>query len=763
MNSKRCIGQWGLIAFSIVVMTACGAQNAAQPVTPIATATQVAVAEPVEAEPTNAPELEAVVFEPPDAASAELVAPGQFLIDDLEGHSAELHLLPGTPYKPNNTPPLNGTPPHLLVTFANPLTDDTIFPAPQPQIRIFPVDAYRNMYLPSGNDEVDERINAIASALYRQIDTIFGPIPVLPGTQGTQALKGRMHHVDFEGGSGIAFVAHYTDAIAPVTNETLHYIFQGLTDDGTQYISASIPIAAAFLPDSAENIPADIVNAVAADPNAYFKRIDTELADAEADAFTPSLATLDTLMASMRIDLSLPAASDAVAAASTATPTPMPEPTATQPPSALTGVVWQWQSVQSSSGDLPISRPAVYTLELLDDGVVRLQADCNYANGRFILDEDAVTITVTESTKSVCASGSMSTQFVQFLQAAQRFVREDDTLQLVLDADNALNFVASGPIAIAAVNPTATPDVTATPVVTITATAKPTATQAPTVTQSPTATPKATATRSATPTSEATPKATATATPVAATTPVPIPEDGDLLPTNLGDLAISMSVLGVASSFSWEVAPWVGYDDSAEPVTAGAPSHIVISYDDDSTAEALAAGRRLLIIPRGTYQALWDDNRDSTVSNSLAALSGWMASQAATVPQSGIVVLPLVAGENDLAVQPAFLETDLLRGVRFIGRFNDFEIPVTNGDLYYVFQGVTRDGQYLISFMHPITTTALPDSPEAMSPADAALYDQDYDDYLQQKRDDLNALDSTAWRSTLSQLDALITSLQFTE
>ena len=53
----------------------------------------------------------------------------------------------------------------------------------------------------------------------------------------------------------------------------------------------------------------------------------------------------------------------------------------------------------------------------------------------------------------------------------------------------------------------------------------------------------------------------------------------------------------------------------------------------------------------------------------------------------------------------------LLRGVRFIGRFNDFEIPVTNGELYYVFQGVTRDGQYLISFMYPITTNALPDLP----------------------------------------------------
>ncbi|MCO5203962.1 MAG: META domain-containing protein [Anaerolineae bacterium] len=751
MSSKQCIGKWCLIAIVMLAMTACGAEDAAQSALPTATQQVVVGDEP---EPTTSPvteEPQVVLFEPPDLNSAEVIAPGQFAIDALAGHSAESQLFPGVPYNPDDTVPLNGMPPHLLVTFADPLSAETPFPAPQPQLRVFPVDAYRDMYAPSGNNEVEERINAVASALYRQIDDIPGPIPVLPGTDGAQALKGRMHYVDFEGGSGIAFVAHYTDAIAPVTNDKLHYIFQGLTDDGTQYISAAIPIAAAFLPDSAETVAPGVANEVSADSNAYFKRIDAEISAAADDDFTPSLATLDALMASIQIDMSTPAATSAVLAAPTATATPIPEPTATQPTSPLAGVVWQWQSVKSSSGDLPISKPAVYTLELLDDNVVRLQADCNYANGNFSLDGDTIAINVIETTKSVCASGSMSSQFVQFLQAAQRFVREDDTMQLVLDADNVLNFVASGPVAVAAVNPTATPEVTATTVVTLTATPEPTATQLSTPTRSATATPQATAT------------ATPTRTPTPTPTPAPLPEDGDALPQNIGDLAVSMSVSGVASSYAWTVAPWVTYDDSAEPVTTGIPAHIVVSYNGDDAAEALAAGQRLLIIPRGVYQAQWDDNGDSTVSNSLAVLSSWMASQAVTVPQSGIVVLPLVAGENDLAVQPAFLETDLLRGVRFIGRFNDFEIPVTNGELYYVFQGVTRDGQYLISFMYPITTNALPDSPEAMSPADAALYEQSYDDYLQQKRDDLNALDETSWGPTLAQLDALITSLQVTE
>jgi hypothetical protein len=219
----------------------------------------------------------------------------------------------------------------------------------------------------------------------------------------------------------------------------------------------------------------------------------------------------------------------------------------------------------------------------------------------------------------------------------------------------------------------------------------------------------------------------------------------------------------VASSYFWAVQPHVDYDDGAQPVTVGAPAHILASFDGDSAGAALADGRRLLVIPRGSYQAQWDDNGDNTVSNTLALLSGWMATDTTTMPQSGIAVLPLLPEANDIAVQAAYLESDLLRGVRFIGRFNDYEIPVFNGDLYYVFQGVTRDGQYFISFMHPLTTPAVPDTPETMSTADANLYAQDYDAYLQQKRDDLDALAADAWQPELSRFDALITSLQLTE
>ena len=217
----------------------------------------------------------------------------------------------------------------------------------------------------------------------------------------------------------LRFVAHYTDAIAPVTNDKLHYIFQGWLTMGRQYISAAIPIAAAFLPDSAETVAPGVANEVSADSNAYFKRIDAEISAAADDDFTPSLAALDALMASIQIDMS--ARQRRAPAAPTANRYADPGTDSDAADITLAGVVWQWQSVKSSSGDLPINKPAVYTLELLDDGVVRLQTDRNYANGNFSLDGDTIAINVIETTKSVCASGSMSSQFVQFYRLHSAF------------------------------------------------------------------------------------------------------------------------------------------------------------------------------------------------------------------------------------------------------------------------------------------------------------------------------------------------------
>ena len=84
------------------------------------------------------------------------------------------------------------------------------------------------------------------------------------------------------------------------------------------------------------------------------------------------------------------------------------------------------------------------------------------------------------------------------------------------------------------------------------------------------------------------------------------------------------------------------------------------------------------------------------------ALDALLAEQPAD-PQPPLPVLPPPGGVNDVAVQVAYLDVPGLdaTGVRWVGRFSQDLSPVMNYQLRYLFQGLTADGQTLISASYP--------------------------------------------------------------
>ena len=627
------------LLFTLLFLVSCN--NTSTPAVDDSGVTEAAtvVATP---EPTVTPEPTAatVRFDPPTTSESGVLTPAQFAIDStLIDATMMAQVMPGSPWLPEESPALNGMPPYLLVTFDADSAETRPFPGSEAQIRVLPIEAMRAMYTGSGDEQkINDRVNAIAEALFRRLDTITGPIPVLPGTDGAQALKGRMHYLDFEGGSGVGFLAHYTDAVAPVTNDALFYMFQGITDDGAHFVSAAIPVAAAFLPDSADAVTAAISDELAADPNAYFKRVGAELEAANTTDYTPDLAALDALLASMLIDPAAAPGDVAMVAAPTATP----EPISAEIPDALIGSQWRWQSATTADGAITVAEPELYTLEMTEDGGVLLQADCNYANGRYTLDGEQFTIDVTTATTAACAADSLDAQYVALLESAQAYAVEDDILVLQT-ADGSVTLTTNGAVAIAAA-PTATPAATAT----ATSTQTPTPESSPSLTATPTATAQATA--AATPVATPLPGATAT------------PFTGDELPQNLGELSIGMSTLGVANTFAWQSLPGVPYDNAAEPVTVGLPPHVLVTFNGATAEEAVADQAYLYVVPQASYALQWNANSDRSVPNALDTLNGWIDTGGATFPGNNMQVLPLVAGANDIVVQPAFLAIEFVAG-----------------------------------------------------------------------------------------------------
>jgi hypothetical protein len=108
------------------------------------------------------------------------------------------------------------------------------------------------------------------------------------------------------------------------------------------------------------------------------------------------------------------------------------------------------------------------------------------------------------------------------------------------------------------------------------------------------------------------------------------------------------------------------------------------------------------------------------------------------------------------------------QGVRFLTEYAQFAAPVNNHDLFYHFQGVTRDGAYYIIAILPITAPVLAETSDAGAPLPSggvpypylADPNADMQAYYASIIDVLNATPPESYFPTISQLDSLIQSMR---
>ncbi len=103
----------------------------------------------------------------------------------------------------------------------------------------------------------------------------------------------------------------------------------------------------------------------------------------------------------------------------------------------LTGVVWEWVDfIDPVSEPLVIETPAQYTIEFMDDGSAAVKADCNNGAATYTAEEGSISITVGAMTLALCPEGSLSDQFVQYLNAAAVYSFDEGDLLLDLPVDS---------------------------------------------------------------------------------------------------------------------------------------------------------------------------------------------------------------------------------------------------------------------------------------------------------------------------------------
>lgn len=123
-------------------------------------------------------------------------------------------------------------------------------------------------------------------------------LPFLPWLNSTQAFCALPGYIEFEGGAGISYLTAFLQEAA-ISDSQVFYTFQGVTDDGTYYVAAVLPLTTEVF---TEEGAAELGPVGPEEWHAFLTQGVARLNAQPGDRFAPTLAALNTTVASIRIE-----------------------------------------------------------------------------------------------------------------------------------------------------------------------------------------------------------------------------------------------------------------------------------------------------------------------------------------------------------------------------------------------------------------------------------------------------------------------------
>lgn len=165
----------------------------------------------------------------------------------------------------------------------------------EPVVRVYPAAGYA-----LANPAVSDATNTLGAMIDADPATwsAQAPMPFLPTFNAAQVFSTQPARIDFEGGRGIRFVTMFSQAYVPVTNAEIFYTFQGLTADGSRYVSAILPVRTDALADEIDLTTWEVPGG---DYASHIEDTVAELDALGAADFEPSLEALDEMIASLMV------------------------------------------------------------------------------------------------------------------------------------------------------------------------------------------------------------------------------------------------------------------------------------------------------------------------------------------------------------------------------------------------------------------------------------------------------------------------------
>jgi heat shock protein HslJ len=255
-------------------------------------------------------------------------------------------------------------------------------------------------------------------------NTASNALPFLPVAPASQVIRAKAEYIDTPAFQGVRYITVYRQDVSPFLNNEFFYTFQGLSPDGTTYVSAIFKIVS---PDFPAELGSDFnYETFSADFMNYLTESVDKLNNAAPEAFNPVIPALDAVVQTLT----------ATSSGSTGVEVPPVEATASDPTlGGLAGTVWTLISYGPADAPIAAAEGTSVTAAFSEQGIAG-NAGCNSYSGPFQYSENSITFGAIISTLMACLSEEITAQegaYLAALGSATSFAIVDGQLQITYD------------------------------------------------------------------------------------------------------------------------------------------------------------------------------------------------------------------------------------------------------------------------------------------------------------------------------------------
>jgi hypothetical protein len=217
---------------------------------------------------------------------------------------------------------------------------------------------------------------------------------------------------------------------------------------------------------------------------------------------------------------------------------------------------------------------------------------------------------------------------------------------------------------------------------------------------------------------------------------------------------------GVASGASGTEVPNADSDDAA--YWQKTPGHTQVMLGDYYVLRGKFHQPGIYVYPAQAYAEMVPPAFES-----IRRLNNILHDPAAPLTTDLLPAVPFFNAQASFAANIEVIYFQNGGGVRFLTQYAQYPAPANNHELFYHFQGVTRDGAYYVIAIFPVTAPELAETSESAVdlPIGGTAYpdmsdsNADWDGYYHAVTELLNNTPADSFTPQLGQLDSLINSL----